>query len=174
MRPALDELLREALAASDDARAPLTLDLSALTTRAHADAAALQERHARHRAEFLAAPGWTLELVPEQAVFPSAFDPLNVELVAPGEVLHGHWLRVEWDGGSLEVLDRPCLSVAAGAHPLFDGAARVVVTGLAEEPAPRAEADGWSAWNGAGVTLRVRAADLTRDAERHVVRLVPR
>ena len=116
---ALDELLAAAIeprtTASDDVRA-------------------IRERRAQRRREFLEAKGWRVTIIAEKPFFPEGFDPLNVHVVGKGEVLHTRFLRLSGEEGTLEILDRAVLTEAAGAHPLFNGVRRVVLTGFATKP----------------------------------------
>ena len=62
------------------------------------------------------------------------FDPLNVSLVAKGEILHRRYLELGDKESSLKVLDAQVLTEAAGEHPLFNGVKELRMTGLAAEP----------------------------------------
>jgi len=170
----LDVLLRAELerspaaehaAPDEEARA-----LAAVAERARADAADVQADRAAARAAFLARDGWTLTVESERPLFPNNFDPLNVRVVAPGEVLHTRWIVLGNDAGSIEVLDRHALSEASGDHPLFQGVRRVVVTGLPAEPKPQ-DADGALRLEGDGVTLRFTGATAAADPESRTLRI---
>jgi hypothetical protein len=102
---------------------------------ATSDVAALQGRLAEDRRTFLDRPGWRLIIEAASPLFPQGFDPLNVSVVAPGEVLHARLVKLGNDAGSVEVIGRPALSEAAGKHPLFNGVRTLTVTGL--DAAPR-------------------------------------
>jgi hypothetical protein len=101
---------------------------------AESDEAALGRRLATERRTFLDRPGWRLIIRAERPLFPQGFDPLNVSVVAPGEVLHARLVKLGNDAGSVEVIGRPALSEAAGAHPLFNGVRTLTVTGLDSAP----------------------------------------
>ncbi len=45
-------------------------------------------------AAFLGRPGWKLEIASAQPLWPQGFDPLNVTLVARGEILHRRWVKL--------------------------------------------------------------------------------
>lgn len=137
------------------------------------DETALAGRLAAERRSFLDRPGWRLIIKAASPLFPQGFDPLNVNVVAPGEVLHSRLVKLGNDAGSVEVIGRPSLSEAAGSHPLFNGVRALTVTGLAELPrvtnadsSISISADGISGtFRGASVdtageviTLRLRAA----------------
>lgn len=101
---------------------------------AESDEAALGRRLATERRTFLDRPGWRLVIRAASPLFPQGFDPLNVSVVAPGEVLHARLVKLGNDAGSVEVIGRPALSEAAGAHPLFNGVRTLTVTGLDSAP----------------------------------------
>lgn len=101
---------------------------------AESDAAALGQRLATERRTFLDRPGWRLVIRAASPLFPQGFDPLNVSVVARGEVLHSRLVKLGNDAGSVEVIGRPSLSGAAGAHPLFNGVRTLTVTGLDSAP----------------------------------------
>lgn len=102
-------------------------------TTAAQDVQAIRERREQRKREFLGAKGWTVVIT--GSFFPERFDPLNVHVVGKGEVLHTRMLRLKGDGGVIEVDGREVLTEGAGAHPLFNGVRRVVLTGFAEKPA---------------------------------------
>lgn len=142
---------------------------------ARSDLARLARVRAELRSEFEEAPGWRVEIVAggDAPLFPTGFDPQNVDRLGEGTVLHGRWLRLEGQGGSLEVLDRRALTEAVGPHPLFTGVRRVMVTGLPD--APRTDsADGRLRLEAEGLTAELPGATLERDGRRWTVRLAPR
>jgi len=107
--------------------------------RARRHIAAMQDSRAVRRREFLAAEGWKVVVDAEAApLYPQAFDPLNVQKVSAGEILHTRWLRLGRPGASIEVLGRAALTRAAGTHPLFEGVRTLTLTGFAREPAVQA------------------------------------
>jgi hypothetical protein len=71
---------------------------------------------------------------PGQPLFPQGFDPLNVQVVTPGEVLHSRFVKLGNGAGTIQVLGRASLTDAAGSHPLFNGVRRLTVTGLSSAP----------------------------------------
>lgn len=110
------------------------------------------------RDDFFGRAGWKLVVVSDaEPLSPQGFDPLNVERLGPGEILHARWLKLGNAAGSLEVLNARAVTESAGKHPLFEGVRRVTVTGLKEEPEVRASATG-VAFSGAGVAGEFRAA----------------
>jgi hypothetical protein len=129
----LDALLRRATARNRPASFS-TAEESETRTRAAADVKAMGARRAALRREFLEAAGWTLVLETTDPIFPQGFDPWNIERVSASEVLHTRWVKLGNASGSLEVLDRPCLTEGSGKHPLFEGVRRATVTALRSEP----------------------------------------
>lgn len=140
----LDEMLAAALAAAT-AHAlcePRAEQFAAIRKQAADDAAAVRTARAARKQAFLNAKGWRLVIEADAApLFPHGFDPLNVLVVEPGEVLHTRWLKLGNGRDGIEVLGRNALTEAAGDHPLFNGAKRLVVTGLAVQPTVTETAD---------------------------------
>ena len=88
------------------------------------------------------ASGPRLEIVADAALlWPQGFDPLNVSLVAPGELLHTRFVKAGNDHGTIEVLGRRSRTTSAGAHPLFNGMRALTVTGLDSAFVVRAAGD---------------------------------
>jgi hypothetical protein len=144
----------------------------AIERRARDDVSALQARLAAERRALLERPGWTVVIVAGGSpLWPQGFDPLNVRMVAPGEVLHRRMLRLGNGDGSLEVLDVPALTEAAGAHPLFSGVRRVTLAGLGADPVE--VADGVVRLAAPGVRAEFRGASVVRGDAALEVRLRP-
>lgn len=130
--------------------------------------AALVAARERHRSEFLAKPGWILVIASKKPLFPEGFDPMNVERVAAGEVLHRRYLKLASDSGTVEVIDRASLTEAAGKHPLFDGVRTCTMSGFAEEP-KLAIRDGAGSLADSGVTLSFKTAQVQKGERRVTV-----
>ncbi len=114
------------------------------------------------RSDFFGRAGWILIVVAgAEPLVPLGFDPLNVERLGPGEVLHSRWVKLGNSAGTLEVLDARAVSESAGKHPLFEGIRRVTVTGLEREPDVQESASG-IAFSAAGVQGEFRRARLER------------
>jgi hypothetical protein len=107
------------------------------------DVARLERERAEARRDFLDAPGWRLVLEAAAAPFNLRFDPLNLQVAGPGEILHHRIALLQGTAGSVEVSGRPALTTGAGEHPLFHGVASLIVTGLPDRPEIRTE-DGLS------------------------------
>jgi hypothetical protein len=155
----LDALLRRAVAGMRPAEFSAAEE-SVARSRAAADVEAMGARRATLRHEFLETPGWTLVLETADPVFPQGFDPWNLERVSPSEVLHLRWLKLGNAAGSVEILDRKCLTEGSGRHPLFEGVRRATVTGLAAEPRVE-EIPGRVKISADGLTLEFRGARVT-------------
>jgi hypothetical protein len=168
----LDALLSEALAReavpacrfpeSETARAlegaKRSVDLARLTREAMRD-------------DFLRRDGWTLVVVAEgEPLAPQGFDPLNVERLGPGEVLHSRWVKLGNGAGSVEVLNARAVTESAGKHPLFEGVRRVTVTGIRDEPKVDETVSGVSI-DAAGVAGKFAAARAERSGRTITVRL---
>lgn len=132
----LDELLAKALPSAQPPAAAVPEETSAdLQARAEREAGEVAARREAMRSAFITRAGWRLEVVasPEAPLRPRGFDPMNLHLLTPSEVLHTRWVRLGSGDDTIEVFGE-VLTVAAGAHPLFAGVARLTVAGLAEAP----------------------------------------
>lgn len=166
---ALDVVLREALP-EGTVPAPLPDAVrEALSERARQDAEAVRDARLRARAAFLLREGWRLEITApaEQPLWPQGFDPLNLDVVTDGEVLHRRLLKLGSDAGSLELLGTAALTRGLPGHPLFQGVDRVIVTGLPTDPLER-EADGRCSLAAEGLQGEVAC---TVERAEHVVRI---
>ncbi len=168
----LDELLRQAV----NERSPASCEFSGAerreaAERAAADVALLERARRESRSRFLSQPGWKIVVVAgDEPLWPQAFDPLNVQRVGEGEVLHTRWLKLGNSLGALEVLDRTALTEAAGDHPLFNGVREISVGGIAGEPAIE-EADGTVIVDLDGFQAEFQGASVERLDRTIVVRL---
>jgi hypothetical protein len=161
----LDALLSESLASRRPRRCELSraeLDQSLAEAQRSVELAGLTRDAVRR--DFLGKEGWRVVVVAAAAepLFPQNFDPLNVERLAPGEVLHTRWVKLGNAAGSIEVIDLRALTESAGKHPLFEGVRRVTVPGVASEPDVRVSPEGVSI-RAAGVTADFRGARVSRD-----------
>jgi hypothetical protein len=167
----LDELLREAVAGQEPMpfSAP---EKEAARRRAAEDIRAMGARRAALLQDFLEARGWTVVVEAGDPIFPLGFDPWNVERLSAAEVLHTRWIKLGNASGSLEVLDRHCLTEGAGKHPLFEGVARATITGLTSEPRIE-ETDGAVKISENGLTLDFRGARVAQDGQTVTITLRP-
>jgi hypothetical protein len=138
------------------------------------DVAALVTRRSEARRNFIDKDGWSLSIVsPASPLFPQGFDPLNVQVVTPGEVLHTRFVKLGNEAGSIQVLGRSSLTEAAGAHPLFNGVRRLTVTGLSAAPEVNARGDTVTV-SAEGISGEFRGAAISREDRRVVVTLSKR
>ena len=140
--------------------------------RAAEDIEAMGARRAALRRELLEARGWTLVVESVAPLFPQGFDPWNVERLSAAEVLHTRWIKLGNASGSLEVLDRRCLTEGAGHHPLFEGVRRATVTGLSSEPRVEETADKLLLTFD-GIHLDFRGARASRSGQTLTITLAP-
>jgi hypothetical protein len=74
------------------------------------------------------------------------------------------WLKLGSAAGSVEILDRKCLTEGSGKHPLFEGVRRATVTGLAAEPRVE-EIPGRVKISAGGLNLEFRGSRVTRSGQ---------
>lgn len=176
-RQALDVMLGRALG-DGEACAFGAPEMAEAERRARADVAALGAARAERVAAFEGRLGWrvVVEAPAGAPLWPQGFDPLNVERVGPGRVLHARFLRLGNGAGHVEVLDADsadveALTEGAGPHPLFNGVRRLVLTGLPEPEV--AEAGGTVGVRAPGLTAEFRGASVERGPREVTVRLSP-
>ena len=58
------------------------------------------------------------------------FNPFAIDILSPGEVVHRQWVVLESDRGTVEVIDRPCLTKINSRSRVT----RLVVPGLSRRP----------------------------------------
>jgi hypothetical protein len=169
----LDEALARALADRRGKACRLsTAEEGRMRSRAQRDIGLLEESRAGKRGDFLSRPGWTLTFsAGVEPLWPKGFDPLNVERLSGGEVLHTRWLQLGNAAAKIEILDRGALTRPAGAHPLFNGVRAVTVAGLPAEPVV-SEGDGKISIQAEGVVGEVSGGRVERSG-RSVKILVP-
>jgi hypothetical protein len=108
--------------------------------------------------------------IADTPLFPQGFDPLNVQVVAPGEVLHTRYVKLGDDASVVEVMGRATLTEAAGAHPLFNGVRSLTITGLEDEPAIET-AGAATTIQADGITATLNGASVEQRGRRITVRL---
>ena len=106
--------------------------------------AAEAESRRTRREEVLAKPGHLLEIVaaPGTPLRAHGFDPMNVAVLGPGEILHSRYLHLTNGAATIEVHGGEAITQAAGEHPLFDGVRVVTLAGLPELPSVGVAVDG--------------------------------
>lgn len=160
-RQVLDGALEVALGPGERCESDAEV-VAAERTRAAADVRALDSLRSVRRAAFERAPGWRVEFDARGEPFwPQGFDPLNVERLGGASVLHGRYVKLGNGAGQLETYGAAAITEGAGAHPLFEGVRRVVLSGLGEPDA--SEADGAVTIRARGLTAEFRGARLERD-----------
>jgi hypothetical protein len=130
----LDSLLAESVEpvrSAAEGCGPSSAERARFSSGAVAEARSLGERRARERASFVERPGWRLIVQGgEKPLFVQGFDPLNVSLVSPTEILHRRMVRLGNEAGWIELVGRPSLTEGReGQHPLFAGVRRLTVGG---------------------------------------------
>jgi hypothetical protein len=172
----LDELLVTALEhhASHHFLCGLSADQRAsIAERAFGDGRDLHARRAEQKRSVLERPGWTVIVdASGTPLFPQSFDPLNVQLLAPDEVLHGRLLTLGNQKGTIEVIGRSSVTYAAGAHPLFNGVARIAISGLPDEPRI-VETDRAVSVSSEGISGKFDGAVVHRHGQTITIRLGP-
>jgi hypothetical protein len=170
----LDALLASALETRVNGSALCTFtpaERQGIHATAQRDVDLLRTRRVEQRRDFLEQAGWRLIVVaPGMPLFPQGFDPLNVQTVADGEVLHTRFLKLGNPAGTVEMLGRAALTEAAGAHPLFNGVRTLHLTGFAVEPAV-SEANGVVTVQAEGLQAEVRGATVEWSGQTITVRL---
>ncbi|MDX2206085.1 MAG: hypothetical protein SFU57_00425 [Gemmatimonadales bacterium] len=173
----LDIMLSAALATPASGApgcALLATDLKRIQAASAMDIGTLRARRIESKRAFLEQPGWNLVIVAAGApLFPQGFDPLNLQSVSGGEVLHTRFVKVGNDSGAIEVLGRAALTEAAGVHPLFNGVRTLTVTGLAGEPVIT-DANGVVTVAAEGVTAELRGSTVERTGQTVTVRMPSR
>lgn len=126
----LDDLLRGAV--TDQAPMKFSAeDRAEVRERSLEAIAALQAERRSRREAFLSRKGRVVLTASDSQPFQVAgFDPMNIQHLGGGEVLHTRMLKLRGQGMELEVWDAPALTEGDGANPLFGGIARVTLTGV--------------------------------------------
>jgi hypothetical protein len=162
----LDVLLSSSLRSNGTGSAAGFSDAELAAARARALSAvdALVGERIEQKRRFLEQPGWRVVVVAEKhPLFPQGFDPLNVRVVADGEMLHTRFVNLGNSVGSVEILGRPALTEAAGHHPLFNGIRSVTLTGIGDEPLVSIE-DDLLTLSADGLRVEARGATVERGA----------
>ena len=142
------EQLEESLRASGAEPAALEAAVSAMiVARVSADIADLGRRREEVRTSLLNRPGGRIVIELVDGAEPlriRRFDPINLMVLARGEVAHPNYLTLESAQGSVDVSNprfvrgsfdgTVSLSVPAGPHPLRGGVRHVTVAGLGAAP----------------------------------------
>jgi hypothetical protein len=125
----------------------------------------------QRKQSFLAAPGWRIEIIAgKEPLWPQGFDPWNVQNLGNNDILHTRWAKLGNAAGAIEALDHPSLTEGVGPHPLFNGAKRYLITGLAAPPSIN-EKDGKITIDSPGAKGTFTGASVTTIGQTVVVRL---
>lgn len=171
----LDVLLERALAPARAKACALSAeDETQSRTAAAEEVAALVERRREALRAFEAQPGAGLEIVAAgEPLWPQGFDPINVQGVAPLQVLHRRYLKLGNASGAVQVLGPASLTRGVGPHPLFAGVSALRVTGLKAAPVVAQEGDAVTI-RADGVEGRFSGAAVEREDGLVRVRLAPK
>ncbi len=167
----LDEILARAAAGTAPASLPAQEEAE-MRRRAASDVAAWSASRASLREQFFATPGWRLVIESASPLLLQGFDPLNVERLSADSILHTRFVKLGNAEGAVEILDRRCLTEAAGKHPLFDGVRRATVAGFPGEP-PVDDSGDTVRIAVPGVTLAFRNATVSRSGNKITVAVGP-
>lgn len=165
----LDELLVQALKRRN-------IPLPELKPDAGAERAAMELKsrweteQRKARADFDARDGWRVEITCASPLFPQGFDPLNV-LRLGKDVLHSRFVKLGNDKSTLETLNIPALTTAAGEHPLFSGVSKVVVAGLSERPRAEQGERGILVLTAPGLQARLASPEIKQAETARTLRL---
>jgi hypothetical protein len=159
----LDDLLRKALVLlKAKVCAVSAKDKEAMGKTAGRDIEALKSKKAKVKADFAKQAGWKLVVEAKEDAFKAAeFDPLNVEVLSKGEVLHRRSLKLTSSLGNVDILNRTALTEAAGSHPLLQGVRRVTVTGLPSAPVVKKSLEG-TTLSAPGIQGQIKTAKVTK------------
>jgi hypothetical protein len=159
----LDSLLATALPEGGTRCSPSASERVRAFEVARQDIEKLATDRAAWLTEFAASAGWTLVVHagPNSPLFPQQFDPLNVQNLGSGRVLHTRHARMGNEAGFVEAFGRSALTEAAGQHPLFQGVRTVRISGIASEP-PLIQTGDIIRIESDGIKLEVRGARVER------------
>lgn len=125
---------------------------------------------AQRKQDFLAAPGWRLEIVAgKEPLWPQGFDPWNVQNLGENDILHTRWVKLGNKSGEIEIMNHASLTEGVGPHPLFNGEKRLIVTGLG--PVSFTDKDGKVAISSDAAKGVFAGASVTQQGQVVVVRL---
>ena len=168
----LDGLLGQALGGLAPRPRPAEVPVetrSTIAAQARADVEVLIAERRELREGFERRTGPRLIVIASDAapLWPGGFDPLNVRPL-DGALLHTRFLRLENEHGHVELLDGAGvdvegLTVPVGDHPLFEGIARLEVTGFRFPEGPE-EGVGLS-FEAAGLSVEFPRARFRTDGE---------
>lgn len=117
--------------------------------------------------DFQDAPGLTIEIVAETTpVGTRMFEPLAMENLGGGEIIHKTFYLAGNDKGTLRVRGTPCISYMDSTYRIT----RVTVTGLEAEPAVDAAA-GTFKYDAGGVSIDFKGAKVTAADRKYTIEI---
>ncbi|MFB0517159.1 MAG: hypothetical protein ACETWG_11235 [Candidatus Neomarinimicrobiota bacterium] len=168
----LDQLLSQSiiLQAYEPHRFPAPVK-SHIQKRAKQDVRNLQAQIQRKRKRYFSRSGWLVTLsLPDRPLNVMGFDPMNIEKLGSGELLHTRWLKLGSQNGSLEVLDNTVLTKTGCDHPLLPGIQELIMAGLPTPPQVEIRADTVRI-QGHGLTLHFHGLHVSRSDQTKTIRL---
>jgi hypothetical protein len=128
-------------------------------------------RRGERLSAFEHAPGWRVTVLAAQdrPLELRGFDPMNVENLGEGRVLHGRMVQLGNQNGGGDVLDHESLTAGAGSHPLFQGVRSWTIL-LVAEPGIKLQ-DRNVEVTAPGLRLNFRRADVETRGQAIVIRL---
>jgi len=133
----LDSLLRECIRNGAVPPAQWTTEFAAAArTKAADDCRAYFVAIKNKYESYIAKPGWTLIINArgDKRLWPQGFDPMNMQNLGEGNLLHRRFLKLGNQDALIEVMDFEALSRGAGSHPIGEGVKELIVTGIQQEP----------------------------------------
>lgn len=128
----LDDLLRAAVAGQAPKEFSADERAEVAGSAREAIAAMKIQRRLRREAVFARQGRIVLTALGPNGFEIAGYDPMNIQHLGCGEVLHTRFLKLRGEGVELEVFDSPALTESAGAHPLHDGVRRVTFTSMGD------------------------------------------
>ena len=133
---ALDQLLGMATGSATGQCGLSDLETAEIRAQAETDIGELMQSREQVIANMLARDGWQISITASltNRLWPAGFDPINIDRLPDGRLRHGRWLKMSNGSATIEILDRDCLTIPAGEHPLFNGVKEIVVAGITAMP----------------------------------------
>jgi hypothetical protein len=146
-----------------------------LKARAENDIAALTARRRQLRKELMDRPGARVVVEAAEGVEPftlGRFDPINLFVLADGEVAQANFLSLSNAGGTVEMTNpgfargsfagTVMLTTPAGAHPLGLGIRAMTIVGIQDEPKVARDGDTITL-EAPGLRIKLKGATVTTE-----------
>ncbi len=160
------------LPAIDDALEVVpTRDRQPAMRQAETDITRLRTAWVARRASFEQQPGWQLVIIAaeDEPLRPTGFDPMNIDRLGDGALLHDRYLALRNRHGTVEILDRCALTEGTGDESPLAGVRRVTLSGLPAQPRVDQDAGTWTV-NGDGVIATIQSGRVVvRDGTTQIV-----